>query len=129
MAYVCEVTATVQSDILHVSPCWRNEGPRYDTALIQGHTSTAVVWVEILSVFSIRLVDRTVEIALVHEFEAMGRHRMSDYLEIKKASRFNFIFTDSIVRASHIIPPTWGSRSTVQDLQDGDMYLRLIHVR
>jgi len=46
------------------------------------------------------------------------------------AGCFDLCFVESVVRVAHILPPTrYTTRSVVQDLYDGDMYLRLLHIR
>lgn len=115
------------TDIIHVTPIWRNKDARYDTVLLQGSTAATALWAQVLVMFSIRLPGRTLNMALVHEYKTLGRHRYHKYIEVKKSSEYHFIFTDSIIRASHILPSSWSSsRQTVQDLTDGDMYLRLL---
>jgi len=47
-----------------------------------------------------------------------------------KAGRFDLCFVKSVIRVAHILPPTrYTTRSVVQDLYDGDMYLRLHHIQ
>lgn len=67
------------------------------------------------------------QIALVRFFKHLGRHALSDYIELDRDPSYSFIFLASIIRAAHILPPTlFYPRYIAQDLVDGDMFLRLL---
>ena len=79
--------------------------------------------------FTIRLAGRTFRIIVARTFKKRGRNKMTGYIELDRLpdGSFDLYFLDSVIRSVHILPPTDGNdRYVVQDLYDGDMYLRLI---
>ena len=79
--------------------------------------------------FSLHLAGRTFRIIVARTYKKMGRNRITGYIELSGPpdANFDFYFLESVVRSVHILPPTHSnSRYVVQDLYDGDMYLRLI---
>jgi hypothetical protein len=79
--------------------------------------------------FSIRLEEQTYRILVARTYKRKGRNHVTGYIELvgPPDGCFDFYFVDSVIRSVHIIPPTDGKgRYIVQDLYDGDMYLRLI---
>ena len=71
-------------------------------------------------------------LAVVRIYEQKQRNKITGHIEIvpPKDGSFDLCFVESIVRIAHILPPTHRTtRSVVQDLYDGDMYLRLHHIR
>ena len=77
----------------------------------------------------IPLGSQLLQIAIIKEFKTSRvRNKISGYIELSvpDSDPFQFIWLDSVIRIVHIILPTAdNSRYTVQDLIDGDMYLRL----
>ena len=79
--------------------------------------------------FSILLADRTLRIIIGRTYKKKGRNKVTGYIELDKApeGRYDFYFLESVIRTVHILPPTDSNcRYIVQDLYDGDMYLRLV---
>jgi hypothetical protein len=79
--------------------------------------------------FSIRLGERNFRILVARTYRKKGRNDTTGYIELvgPPDGHFNFYFLDSVIRSVHILPPADGKgRYIVQDLYDGDMYLRLI---
>ena len=79
--------------------------------------------------FSLRLVGRVFRILVARTYKKRSRNKITGYIELSGPPDkcFNFYFLESVVRSVHILPPTSSSSSyIVQDLYDGDMYLRLI---
>jgi len=79
--------------------------------------------------FSVHLVDQVFRIILAKTYKKRGRNKVTGYIELDAPPNrsFDFYFLDSVIRSVHILPPTSSnSRYVVQDLYDGDMYLRLI---
>lgn len=79
--------------------------------------------------FSICLDEKTFQILVARTYKKRGRNKITGYIELDGApdGSFDFYFLQSVIRSVHILPPTsTNSRYTVQDLYDGDMYLRLI---
>ena len=79
--------------------------------------------------FSIPLGSQQLQIAIIKEFKTIKpRNRITGYIELSAldSDPFQFIWLDSVIRIAHIVPPTADNpRYNVQDLIDGDMYLRL----
>ena len=114
-----------------MTDCWQNEGPRYDCVLIQGWPKTSVFFARVLGLFSASLCDQTHGLAILRPFVRKRRNKVTGYIELEEVSegRYEFCFVNSIIRAVHILPPTpTNSRFTVQDLIDGDAYLRFINM-
>jgi hypothetical protein len=79
--------------------------------------------------FSIRLGVQTFRILIARTYKKKGRNNTTGYIELvgPPDGRFDFYFLDSVIRSVHILPPAdRKGRYIVQDLHDGDMYLRLI---
>jgi len=112
-----------------VSSAWRGEGPRYDCVLIQGHTARSFLFGQVYAFFALPLGPQHLHLAIIKEFKMFKlRNKTTGYIELSvpDSDPFQFIWMESIIRAAHIIPPTADNpRHTVQDLIDGDMYLRL----
>ncbi|KAF7796307.1 hypothetical protein EIP86_007484 [Pleurotus ostreatoroseus] len=129
VSYICQVSARYKQDILHVCPNWRNKGPRYDHAMLQG-TRNKPMFTELVGVFTIKIADTTHQIGITRLYRQLARHRFTQHIELEKLQEYDFVFMDSVIRAAHIIPPTvYYARSVVQDLVDGDMYLRLLKTK
>ncbi len=129
MVYTCQVSATDESDLIHVAPSWQKKGPRYDYVMIQGSRPNKPTFAQIDVIFSLNVQGTVYQIGIVCTFKYLGRHCLSEYIKLEKERDYTFIFLDSVIRAAHILPPTiFYSCSTVQDLVDGDMYLRLINM-
>lgn len=78
--------------------------------------------------FSIRLAGATFRIIVGRTYKRKGRNKVTGYIELDGAPErcFDFYFLESVIRTVHILPPTNSNRRyVVQDLYDGDMYLRL----
>jgi len=84
---------------------------------------------QVYAFFVLPLGPQHLRIAIVKEFKMFKlRNKITGYIELSvpDSDPFQFIWLDSIIRTAHIIPPTADNpRYTVQDLTDGDMYLRL----
>ena len=79
--------------------------------------------------FSIRLAGQMFRIIVARTYKKRSRNSITGYIELDGPPNrsFDFYFLDSVIRTVHILPPTSSnSRYVVQDLYDGDMYLRLI---
>ena len=79
--------------------------------------------------FIISLAGRVFRIIVGRTFKKRGRNKVTGYIELDGASEgsFDFYFLESVIRSVHILPPTSiNRRYVVQDLYDGDMYLRLM---
>ena len=129
ISFYCQETAIQKTEMFHVSPMWRESGPRRDSVIIQGSTSSSVIFVQVCAMFSIRLTDRPFRIIIGRTYKKRGRNKVTGYIELDGAPKesFDFYFLESIIRSVHILPPANGNcRYVVQDLHDGDMYLRLM---
>jgi hypothetical protein len=91
-------------------------------------TVSSVIFVEVCAIFSVLLTGQTFRIIIGRTYKRRGRNKVTGYIELDGApeGRFDFYFLESVIRTVHILPPTNSNRRyIVQDLYDGDMYLRL----
>ena len=89
---------------------------------------SSTIFIQVCAMFSIHLADQTFRIIIGRTYKKKGRNKVTGYIELDGASEgtFDFYFLESVIRAVHILPPTSSNRRyVVQDLYDGDMYLRL----
>lgn len=115
---------------MHIAPNWRNNGPRYDRAMLQGASVNKPMFAETAAVFSINIAGSNCELGIVQFFQQFSRHKLSQYIELEKLDTYEFVFIDSFLRAAHIVSPTlYYPRYVVQDLLNGDMYLRLLKTK
>lgn len=78
--------------------------------------------------FSIHLSGQAFRIIIGRTYKKRGQNKVTGYIELDGAPEgcFDFYFLESIIRTVHILPPmNGGCRYTVQDLCDGDLFLRL----
>ncbi|KAJ3552152.1 hypothetical protein NM688_g4302 [Phlebia brevispora] len=130
VTYICQVSAEHKIDIIHVSPNWRNTSSRHDHAMIQGARPSKPMFAELSAMFTLDVLGTVYKIGIVKFYGHLGRHLLSDYIQLERLVSYEFIFLGTIIRAVHILPPTaFYARSIVQDLVDGDMYLRLINTK
>ncbi|KAJ3530334.1 hypothetical protein NM688_g7726 [Phlebia brevispora] len=130
VSYICQVSAEHKTDIIHVAPNWRNTGSRYDHAMIQGARPSKPMFAELSAMFTLDVLSTVYKIGIVKFYGHLGRHLLSDYIQLERLASYDFVFLGTIIRAAHILPPTaFYARSVVQDLVDGDMYLRLINTK
>jgi hypothetical protein len=87
-----------------------------------------MIFVEVCAMFSILLAGQVFRIIVGQTYKKRGRNKVTGYIELDGALEgcFDFYFLESVIRTVHILPPTNSNRRyVVQDLYDGDMYLRL----
>ena len=121
-----------KTDLLHVMTSWRGSGERYDCAILQGSGSSELVFCQVCAIFMISIAQEWRRLAVVRTYERKRRNRMTGCIELiaPKEGHFDLCFVESVIRIAHILPPTrHTTRSVVQDLYDGDMYLRLHHIQ
>jgi len=131
VTYDCQVTGSKQTDIFRSTNYWRKEGPRYDCVLVQGWPRSSVFFARVLGLFSVSHHNQTHGLVILQPFIRKHRNKVTGYIELEEVSkgRYEFGFIDSIIRAVHILPPTpKNNQFVVQDLVDGDMYLRFINM-
>jgi hypothetical protein len=129
VTYDCQENGSKQTDLFRATSCWRKEGPRYDCVLVQGWPRSSIFFARVLGLFSASLYDKTHSLAILRPFIRKNRNKLTGFIELEEEGqeKYEFCFVDSFIRAVHIIPPTpTSNRSTVQDLVDGDSYLRFI---
>ena len=132
VTYDCQETGSKCTDLFRVTNSWQHEGPRYDCVLIQGWTKSSVFFARVLGLFSVPLQGQTYGLAILRPFIRKHRNKVTGYIELEEVSggEYEFCFVESIIRAVHILPPTpKNSRFVVQDLVDGDAYLRFISMK
>jgi hypothetical protein len=84
-------------------------------------------FVQLYGFFTVSLHPAVHQVALIRQYQYVGRHASSNYIQLERDDDFDFIFADTIIRAVHILPPsTYNPFFTVQDLTSPDMYLRLL---
>jgi hypothetical protein len=128
VTYDCQETATKKTDLLHVTTSWRGSEARYDYAILQGSGPSGLIFCQVCATFLISVANEWYRLAVMRIYEQKRRNKVTGHIELvsPKAGCFDLCFVDSIVRVVHVLPPTSHTpRSVVQDLYDGDMYLRL----
>ena len=132
VSYLCHETGGLQKEIFHVTSTWQNSGPRFDCVIIQGQQRSSFFFAQVHSLFSVCVDDTTFGVAIVKPFTRKPRNKITGYIELEaaKEGKFEFCFIESIIRTVHILPQTPHNHwYTVQDLTDGDIYLRLSHLK
>lgn len=132
VSYSCQETGSPQREIFHATSRWQNHGPRYDSVIVQGQQMSSFFFAEVRGLFSICVDNTTFGVAIIKPFTRKPRNKITGYIELEEAKEghFEFCFIESIIRTVHILPPTpHNYRFIVQDLTDGDMYLRLSHFK
>ncbi|KZV71295.1 hypothetical protein PENSPDRAFT_734188 [Peniophora sp. CONT] len=125
--YVCQVSAAVKEDIVHVHPNWYDTGPRRDWVLVQVG-SARLAFAQLLYPFWFKWKGVEYNIALARIHYRFKRSRLSGYIEILDAGCYEFMLVDSVIRRADVVPPTrTRSKRVVQDLHN-DMFLRLSHI-
>lgn len=128
VTYDCQETAAKKTDLLHVATSWRRSGARYDCAILQGSGPSGLIFCQVCAIFLILVAGNWHRLAVVKIYNQKRRNKITGHIELvsPKAGCFDLCFVDSVVRVAHILPPTpHNPHSVVQDLYDGDMYLRL----
>lgn len=90
------------------------------------------MFARVLGLFSVSLCGQTHNLAVLLPFIQKPRNKVTGYIELEEVSkeRYEFGFVESFIRAVHIIPPTpQNHQFVVQDLMDGDTYLRFISMK
>lgn len=130
VTYDCQETGSKQTDLFRATNCWQKEGPRYDCVLVQGWPKSSVFFARVLGLFSVSHHDQTHSLAILRPFTRKHRNKLTGFIELEEAQgQYEFCFIDSLIRAAYIFPPTLTNKwSIVQDLVDGDAYLRFISI-
>ena len=132
VSYPSQETGDLQREIIHATSKWQNNGPRYDSVIIQGQQRSSIFFAKVCSLFSVCIDSTTFQVAIVKPLTRKPRNKITGYIELEEAKEgyFEFCFIESIIRTVHIIPPTPHNHWFVaQDLTDGDIYLRLLHFK
>lgn len=128
----CQVTGDLEKEIFHTTPTWQNSGPRYDSVIIQGQQRSSLFFAKVCALFSVAIDSKAFGVAIIKPFTRKPRNKLTGYIELEgpKEGYFEFCLLESIIRTVHILPPTpHNHRFVVQDLTDGDIYLRLVHLK
>ena len=129
VTYDCQETGSKQIDLFCTTSCWQGGGPRYDCVLVQGSSRSSVFFARVLGLFSVTHHDKTYSLGILQPFTQKHRNKITGHIELVEISqeRYELCFVNSIIRAVHILPPTpKNNHFVVQDLVDGDAYLRFI---
>lgn len=132
VTYDCQETATKKTDLLHSTTSWRGLGERYDCAILQGPGRSGLVFCQVCAIFMVLIGHEWHRLAVLRVYERKRRNKTTGHIELvaPKDGCFDLCFVESIIRIAHILPPTCHTtHPVVQDLYDGDMYLRLHHIR
>src|SRR5882757_4231718 len=131
VSYLSQETGDPHWEVLHATSTWQNSGPRYDSVIIQGQQRSSFFFAEVHGLFSVCIDGTTFGVAIVMPFTRKPRNKITGYIELGETKGgFEFCFIESIIRTVHILPPTpHNPQSVVQDLTDGDIYLRLSHLK
>ena len=89
-------------------------------------------YAQLVSVFTLRLREGSVpyEMALAHVYSTARRDVASGFIGLHGEPSIEFLDLTKIVRSIHILLPTSTRHyPVVNDLVDGDIYLRLIDVK
>ena len=131
VTYICQETATKKTDLLHVTTSWRGSGPRCDYAILQGSGPSGLVFCQVCAVFMILIGGEWYCLAVVRIYKQRRWNKLTGHIELiaPKDGSFDLCFVESIIRIAHILQPNpHAANSIIQDLYDGDMYLRLLHI-
>ena len=132
VTYDCQETAVKKVDLLHITASWRGSGARYDHAILQGFGPLDLIFAQACAIFMIFVAREWRRLAVVRIYERKRRNRTTGHIELvaPKDGRFDLCFVDSFIRIAHILQPTPHNPClVVQDLYDGDMYLRLHNIK
>ena len=132
VTYTCQETAVKKTDLLRVTASWRGSGPRHDYAILQGSGPSGLVFCQVCAIFMILIGCEWYRLAVVRIYKQKRRNKRTGHIEliVPKDGSFDLCFVDSIIRIAHILQPNpQATHSIVQDLYDGDMYLRLHHIQ
>lgn len=132
VTYDCQETAVSKTGLLHVMTSWRGSGERFDSAILRGSGPSGLVFCQVFALFMISVSCEWYRLAVVRIYEQKQRNKTTGHIELvaPKDASFDLCFVESIVRIAHILLPTGHiTHSIVQDLYDGDMYLRLHHIK
>ena len=131
VSYPCQETSSQQKEIFRATSMWQGGGPQYDSVIIQGQQRSSFFFAEVNRLFSVCVNNTTFGVAIVRPFTRKPWNKITGYIELEKQKGdFEFCFIESIIRTVHILPPTpHNNRYVVQDLTDGDIYLRLSHFK
>ena len=132
VTYDCQEMATKKTDLLHVTTSWRGSGARYDCAILRGSGSLGLVFCQVCAIFMILIAHKWHCLVAVRIYEPKCQNKITGHIELvaPRDRCFELCFVESIVQIAHILPPSHNTvRSVVQDLYDGDMYLRLHHIQ
>ena len=130
VTYDSQETGSKQTNLFCSTSCWRNGNPQYDYVLVQGWPRSRYFFARVLGLFSISLYNgQPHNLAILQPFIQKRRNKITGYIELEEVSveHYEICFVNCIIRAVHILPPPQkGNQFIVQDLVDGDMYLRFI---
>jgi len=132
VTYDCQETGLKCTDLFWVTDSWQHEGPQYDCVLIQGWPKSSTFFARVLGLFSVLLSGQTYNLAILRPFIRKRRNKVTGYIELEEVSGggYEYCFAESIICAVDIIPPTPNNgQFVVQDLVDGDAYLRFISMK
>jgi hypothetical protein len=131
VAYVSLLDSRDGLDVVRVSPNWYGSGPRHDYVIVQDSDQEGLWFAQLVELFAIQFDGAQYQIAYIQRFYTRLRcSKLTGYIELEDRNEYAFIFVDSIVRSCIVLSPgVHERRLVVGDLNDSDMYLRLLDVR
>ena len=131
VTYDCQETGSKKTDLFRATDHWRNGGPRYDCVLVQGWPTSRVFFARVLGLFSVSHHNQIHSLAILRPFVRKYRNKLTGFLQLEEMQeQYEFCFINSFIRAVHILPPSHVNKwSILQDLVDGDAYLRFISIK
>ncbi|KAG9100964.1 hypothetical protein FS749_011472 [Ceratobasidium sp. UAMH 11750] len=124
VGYVSLLDSRSTLDIARATDSWRNQGPRYDHAIVDDGNERFVA--RLIKLFTLRARDKQHSIAYVRLFKIGRRNKKTRFIELSDTKIQTFIFAACIVRSCVVISPrSRKSKHLLWDLEGPDMYLRL----
>ncbi|KAG9075103.1 hypothetical protein FRC06_010266, partial [Ceratobasidium sp. 370] len=128
IAYVSLLDSRDGLDLIRSTPNWRRHGARHDFVIVQDGDEGDIWFGQLIHVFMLRINNVKYSIAYIQRFNTrLHRSALTGYIELDDRDERAFIFTDSIVRSCVVLSPgAHENRLVVADLNDADMFFRLI---
>ncbi|KAG8700988.1 hypothetical protein FRC09_005625 [Ceratobasidium sp. 395] len=130
IAYVSLLDSRDGLDLARTASNWRKSGPRHDCIIVQDSEEGGIWFARLLHILVLQYNGVPYHIAYIRRFYTRpGRSPATGYVELEDRDEHAFIFVDSIVRSCIILSPNVHSnRLVVADLNDSDMFFRLLEL-
>ncbi|KEP45810.1 hypothetical protein V565_239550 [Rhizoctonia solani 123E] len=130
VAYVSLVDSRERLDLIRTNTNWRNGGERRDFVVVKDRDDGPLWFARLCELFVLKFQGQEYRIAYIQRFYTRPqRNKLTGYIELQNRNEYAFIFVDSIMRSCVVLTPdAQSSRSVVSDLNDSDMYFRLLQM-